>query len=556
MLLVLLALAVRIHSVGFNSLSEDETAKWTAVEEYRHGHFAGVNSEHPMMLKVLAWVSLAAGERWTAIAVAHHWFTPAPEAWLRIPNVLFGAATAGMLYLLCRQAMGIVGSFMAGFFWAFSPLSVAINRLAKEETALTFFTLLACYLYWRAKTSGSSDSMRRWLDLSACAFGFSFAAQYIIHLFGLNQLAWHLAGRRGIDRRKLGGLTLRFFSLIGLSFLLANPLVLAPRSLGYVARWLHHDGVHHAGYDFAGHLYPNFASLFFSGVPWYFYIWMLLVKTPIPILLAVIAGSVLLLRKRDTVASCIFLSMGVVQLAGLSISGAKWLRYALPLLPFLYFAAGFAVQAAWSWAEKAKARTVLAALAGFAIVASSALELRAWSPYYSFYLNAIGGGRTNAARYFSPDETSEFDTRQVAEQACAGVPDGITLATGRPNSMTYYLRRCGRQDIRVIALYDPNYIPQDGDVIVLEPSRRFFETQKFFDMLPDTDMPHGEMRVGPVTASTMYVFRSSALASRSAGRLPRPQAKVSHPLTLARWRVSGETLSRLPLLPSLTSPQP
>src|SRR5215470_1461388 len=67
LLLAVLAFAVRFNHLDFNSLSEDESAKWAAVQEYRHGHFAGVNSEHPMMLKVLASGSLAAGERWNGM---------------------------------------------------------------------------------------------------------------------------------------------------------------------------------------------------------------------------------------------------------------------------------------------------------------------------------------------------------------------------------------------------------------------------------------------------------------------------------------------------------
>src|SRR6516164_10384839 len=79
LLLAVLAFAVRLNHVDFNSLSEDESAKWAAVQEYRHGHFAGVNSEHPMVLKVLAWGSLAAGERWNRLASLHSWPTMRPE---------------------------------------------------------------------------------------------------------------------------------------------------------------------------------------------------------------------------------------------------------------------------------------------------------------------------------------------------------------------------------------------------------------------------------------------------------------------------------------------
>ena len=61
LLLTALAFSVRLYRVDFNSLSEDEVAKWTAVQEYRHGHFVGVNSEHPMLPKMMAWASLTTG---------------------------------------------------------------------------------------------------------------------------------------------------------------------------------------------------------------------------------------------------------------------------------------------------------------------------------------------------------------------------------------------------------------------------------------------------------------------------------------------------------------
>ena len=53
--LTLVAVSVRVNRAGEYSLSEDETAKWQAIQEYRHGHFAGVNGEHPMLMKLCAW---------------------------------------------------------------------------------------------------------------------------------------------------------------------------------------------------------------------------------------------------------------------------------------------------------------------------------------------------------------------------------------------------------------------------------------------------------------------------------------------------------------------
>ena len=510
LVLTLGAFAVRIHHVGFNSLSEDETAKWSAVQQYREAHFVGVNAEHPMLMKTLAWASLGIGQHWNRVTSLHGLPSMSPEGWLRLPNVLLGAATTAILYLICRQMMGLAGSFAASFFWAFAPLPIALNRLVKEETPLTFFTLLGCYFYLRAKQAKEENTTQRWYDLSAIGFGLSFGSQYILHFFGMNQLVWHLAGRAGLDRKRLAfGTYKRFFLLAFITLLLVNPVVLSPSNFSSIVNWLHSGSVHHSGYDFDGTLYRNFPSHLLDGVPWYFYLWLLAAKTPIPILAAIVVGSIFLLCDRKTLASCFFFSFVVLQLAALSICGAKWIRYSLPLLPFLFLAAGYAVQQTWTWLAEKKMSPALVAMAAVVLFGWPLAELHTWAPYYPFYLNAVGGGAGHITRYFAPDEVSEFDSREVAQRVCSTAPASTTLATGRPNSMTYYLERCGRSDIRIVPLYDPLYSPRQGDLIVLEPSRRFFETQRFFDALGKSGMSRREVRVGPVFASTVYLFDSS-----------------------------------------------
>ena len=507
--LTILALSVRLYHVDFNSLSEDEVAKWAAIQEYRHGHFAGVNSEHPMLPKVLAWVSLTVGERWGRDAAMHGWPSLKPEGWLRMPNVLFGAATAAMLYLLCRRMMRIAGSFAASFFWAVAPLPVALNRLTKEETPLTFFTLLACYFYCRAEQANADQSARRWYDLSAIGFGLALASQYILHLLGLNALAWLIAGKMGLSREPSRFSYKRFFLVLFVTLILVNPVILSPANFNAILHWLHHDGVKHGGYDFDGTLYMNFPSRLLAGLPWFYYLWLLLVKTPIPILMTVIAGSILLLRNRKTLAACFFLSLSMVQLAGLSVSGAKWIRYSLPMLPFLYLAGGYAVQEIWEGMKGKAWSPILVGTAAVILIGWPLAELQAWSPYYPFYLNSIGGGTRNITRYFAPDEVAEFDTREVAQRVCPFAPVATRLATARPMSMAYYLEICGRTDIQVVPLYDAHYEPRNGDLIILEPSRRFFETQRYFDALTNSGMSHSNVHVGPVSASTIYLFDPS-----------------------------------------------
>ena len=165
-----------------------------------------------MLPKMLSWASLTAGERWGRVAAKHHWPSIRPEGWLRLPNVLFGALSTAVLYLLCRRMMGIAGSFAASFFWAVAPLPIALNRLTKEETPLTFFTLLACYFYCRAQQAEADQSSRRWYDLSAISFGLALASQYILHLLGLNALAWFIRRENGPHSRAVTIQLQTFFS--------------------------------------------------------------------------------------------------------------------------------------------------------------------------------------------------------------------------------------------------------------------------------------------------------------------------------------------------------
>ncbi len=260
-----------------------------------------------------------------------------------------GAATTFVLYLLARSVMGSIGALAAASFWAFSPLPIALNRLLKEETPLVFFSLLGCYFYMRAKEAAQESQFQRRLDLSAIAFGLSFASKYAPQLFGLNALAWYIARGCGVDSRDIGSRFLRFFALIAITFVVFNPVIVVPANVQSMLQWMQHGGAHHTGYNLAGTLYFNQPSFTQTTVPMYFYAWLVLVKTPLLVLAAIVAGSVLLLRRRDSLNSAFFLSFGLVQFIGLSAFPGKWIRYVLGVLPFLFLAGGYATEQLYEW---------------------------------------------------------------------------------------------------------------------------------------------------------------------------------------------------------------
>src|SRR3954471_13060606 len=67
-LAVVLAAAgvVRMTHLATYGFSDDEINKVPAVEEYRLGRFEA-NAEHPMLMKVAMWGSVALSDRWNAV---------------------------------------------------------------------------------------------------------------------------------------------------------------------------------------------------------------------------------------------------------------------------------------------------------------------------------------------------------------------------------------------------------------------------------------------------------------------------------------------------------
>ena len=531
MVLTLGAFAVRAYRVGETSLAEDETSKLEAVEEYRQGHFAGINREHPMLLKLLVWGSLEVGDRWNRTAALEPWPQGRVEAWLRLPNLLLGAATAWLVYLLGRELMGPAGAGAAAFFWAFTPIPIAINRVAKEDTPLTFFTLLAVYFYARAKRAPNEAEAQKWVDWTGVGFGFALASKYIFHIFGLNALVWHVAGQMGLDRRPLGRYFWRMVAVMGLVFVLINPVVLSPKNLLSALGYAKGMEVQHNGYNLGGQLYMNSAALTPYGVPWYFYLWVLWVKMPLAVLGALLGGAVLLLREPRSKTSIYFRVMVVIGLFCLSLMGAKWMRYILPVMPFVCLTCGYMAEKLY--AGLGSVRNVAVARLGMAVAAIALFawplgEALRWAPYYSLYLNALGGGRANAARFFPHDEIYDLGTRQAVEAVVAQAPQGATLAAANPMTVDYYLARAARRDVRVVPIYDGNYVPRPGDYLLVQEARRYFETEGLYELVKRAHPSYRDISDGGFSTMQVYCFEACPAAGAGAQRAGAAGTRENH----------------------------
>ena len=248
---------LRAGGLGQVGFAEDEINKLEAVRAYAAGDITP-NAEHPMVMKSLVFVSVQAAGWWNDLAPPAYQI--GDEAAVRLPNVLFGALTVFPLFFLTAAFFGRRTALLAAALWATGVTAVTFNRIAKEDTLLVFFMLLAFYFYLRAKqTSGfEAGRKKRYYVWSAVSFGLMFASKYFPHYFGLNMLYHHLVHVREREPGEPQGRAPRVFYLVLFAaFLLANPALLLPATWQYLSAYSGEQLLTHHGYLMGDTLYDN-----------------------------------------------------------------------------------------------------------------------------------------------------------------------------------------------------------------------------------------------------------------------------------------------------------
>ncbi len=514
--MIALAFSARVYRLGAPSLAEDEANKIFALRAYEQGDFT-VNTEHPMVMKLLCYVSVRASHLWNKAIGNKPGLAIAEEAALRLPNALFGALTVIPLMLLTTTLLGFRVALIASVLWAIGIDAIWFNRIVKEDSLLVFFMMSGFCLYNRAKSRPASDArgQERLYALSGAAFGLMMASKYFPHYFGLNALYYTMVGYDSRNNRPLTPrMWGRYFSGLVLAFLLFNPALFVPQTIRHLLKFIDEGIQTHHGYVVMGDLFLNDMAQTPGGTPWYFYFLFLLVKLPLPILLAFLIGLVEILRRRGTYPKSrgyLFLRMMIVfWLIPMSFIGVKFLRYTLSLMPFVYITAAIGMIAAWHalrsllmrMSFKRPRARLLASVAVVAIflIAPAITAIRAM-PYPGLYLNALGGGRVG---YFFPhDEFYDLGARESIKYIAETAPKGARMASEIPGVVEYYLHIYNRPDIQSEIMSQPSFTLSGGrpDYVLLQPGRLYFENKENYDYIE---------RNFPVVQSSTYEGAAAA----------------------------------------------
>ena len=505
-LLVLIGLAFRVSQLGAIGFAEDEVNKVDAVRAYERRDITA-NAEHPMLMKALIFASVK-----VARAVRGEGGY-GDEVVFRLPNAILGALTVIPLFLLTTAFFDRWTGLLAAGFWSVGVNAITLNRVGKEDTLLVFFMLFACYFYLRAKQTDTRETKTRNKNylLSGISFGLMMASKYFPHYLGLNSLYHHYVRvRKKAQGEPSGKTSLIFYIAMAVAFLVANPAVLLPEVWEYLRAYMGEKLLVHSGYLLGDQLYQNKMSRSpFWGMPIYFYLLFMAVKIPLAVLAAFLAGMVISIKHRRHPGHAFVLFMLFFWIVPYSLAGAKWLRYTLSLMPFVYMSAAIGVV---QLIRMVNARVSVAAVRAIAVSAVLLLFM-VWpgfaayleAPHYALYTNALGA--SHRGYFFPHDEFYDDGLREAIKFICDKAPPGALIAHETPAATRYYLETFGRTDLNSKALSAPDFdvaTVSGTAYIIVQRGRTYFENREKLQFVRSNFKLIHEQKVNGITAAEVF----------------------------------------------------
>ena len=434
--LVAVGLWLRLHGLAAEGFGDDEVHKWLAANRYLHGIFSGDDVEHPMLMKWLIAGSIAIGSRlgW------------APETMTRLPNALAGGISVLVAAGLARRLFGRTAGLFAAALTACCVTLVGYQRVAKEDTLLGLFLMLLLWCLAEAKAAADDGRDPRGWELGgAASLAGMLASKYFFFLTPI-PVVFYLWVRRDTRWR----LPLRRWAqLIGVALVLwvtVNWSPFLPSTWEYAKSYTTGQQTVHGSLFFMGRIYHNLVEYGLGGTPPWFYAVFAAVKlAPLTFACAAIGLVIAVARRRP--AHKLMLSWMAVWFLVHSVSGSKWGRFFVSVLPaFLIFAAATAATVldrlrspAPRWAAIAAAIVLLPGVEAFAAVTHA--------PHDRLYISALGGGDERLQWYFPHCDYFDAGFREAVQYVSAHAERGAELSTEIDWPAQLYAGLAGRPDL-------------------------------------------------------------------------------------------------------------
>ena len=535
----------RVTGLSAEGLSEDELNKLNAVADYRAHGLTGANGEHPMLMKALQAGSIIAAEKWnsTSFVASHPAESIAPETALRLPGTILGAFTALLIYLITAELFGAEVALIAAALWAFDPSAIGFNRVAKEDTFLLFFFLLANVFWLRGqRVAESTDhSPTRYYWLTGAAYGAMIASKYVPHLIAISMSYYWMFQKLPETRWRLGPKRiLKLFLIMGIVFLILSPTILLPETWHQMGLFAGSKRIGHDGYEFMGKLYTQRIDDWLQGIPVYFYVVFTWVKLPLLSVIGFLIGLPLLFRRKLGDGRYFVIFWLFLWAIAFCFPGGKFTRYYTTVLPAVLITVALGIQfagrtlARWiakiAWGSGVR-HYVPACLAVLAIGCAVVDSIYA-GPHFRLFTNSLGGGMAHAGTYFPHDEFYDASMRDTIVEIAHRAQPGAHVASESPLLASYYAQRANRNDLVCVSLSDPDGLKQLGqnDFVIIARGRRYFSNDELVTALSSNSAPEFQMFLGTVPSVNVYHLNDSSLEIIKTAAQIRAAAKA-HKIT-------------------------
>lgn len=491
----------RATGLSAEGLSEDELNKLNTVADYRAHGLTGANGEHPMLMKALQTASIILAEKWNSFSGSHQ---VAPETALRLPGAIVGALSTILIFLIVSELFGVEVALIASALWAFDPTAIGFSRIAKEDSFLLFFFLLANVFWLRGQRVAEStdQSPNKYYWATAASYGAMVASKYLPHLLTISICYYWMFQAIPETRWRLGKKRLlAFFAIMGIVFLMLSPTVLLPETWKQMGLFAGGKRISHDGYEFMGQLYPQRYDDWLHGIPVYFYLVFTAVKLPLLTVLGFIVGLPLLFRRKLGDGRYFILFWLMLWAVAFCFSGGKFTRYYTSVLPAVLITSALAIQ----WVGRWLPDRIAASLAILVIAASAISSLQA-APHFRLFTNSIGGGTAWAGYYFPHDEFYDASMRDVIGEIAGRARTGARVVSESPSLAAYYAERAQRPDLVCVSLSDPEALQQlqAGDYVIVARGRRYFSNDAIVSTLRDHATPVAELKLATVPSVKIY----------------------------------------------------
>ena len=526
--LIVLAVAgfgFRATGLSAEGLSEDELNKLHAVADFRAHGLTGANGEHPMLMKACQAATIILAEKWnhSSFVAARPANQITPETALRLPGTIVGALSTILIFLIASELFGTEVALIAAALWAFDPTAIGFSRIAKEDSFLLFFFLLANVFWLRGQRAAEStdSSPNKYYWLTAASFGAMMASKYLPQLLAISLCYYWMFQNLPETRWRLGKKRiLTVFAIMGIVFLVLSPTVLLPETWKQMGLFAGGKRVSHDGYEFMNQLYPQRISDWLNGIPVYFYFLFTAVKLPLLTVLGFLAGLPLLFRRKLGDGRYFILFWFLLWVVVFCFPGGKFTRYYTTVLPAVLITSALGIQFVGRWfANRISSlkHYVPASIAVIAITGSVINSINA-TPHFRLFTNSFGGGTSWAGYYFPHDEFYDASMREVMAEIASRARSGARVASESPSLAAYYAERAKRSDLVCVSLSDPDTVKQltIGDYVIVARGRRYFSNDSIISTLRDHATPVAELKLGVVPSAKIYELDPTSIANLQA----------------------------------------